>query len=301
MMLHSAKYFGKSRSFWWNQDFLSLMAKRWDLSNVSTVLDVGCGVGHWGYELSKILPKTARLVGIDREKEWVRRATEMARECQLDNRYTYQVGDANEIPFPNDHFDMVTCQTVLIHVPDVEHVLKEMVRVLKPGGILVAVEPNNIARSLCLSTIDLDNPVDDIIDIARFQLICERGKMKLGEGYISIGDQLPMFFSKLKLNDIKTYVSDRVKTFYPPYESEEEQAIIEELKEWSKNLFWIWDKNDTQRYYIAGGGEEERFEEYWNKALDRQNERVLSAIESGDYSTIGGKLTYCISGRKELF
>jgi hypothetical protein len=33
---HSADYFVESRNHWWNQDFLELMAKRWDLSNVSS-------------------------------------------------------------------------------------------------------------------------------------------------------------------------------------------------------------------------------------------------------------------------
>lgn len=295
---HSEKYFGKTRSFWWNDEFLQLMGERWDLSNIQHVLDVGCGIGHWGFVLSKILPETATLVGIDQEEEWVKKATEMAHDNDLSQRYSYQQGNANNIPFEDNTFDMVTCQTLLIHVGDVDHVLSEMIRVLKPGGLLVTVEPNNIARSLCLSTLDLDNPVDDIIDIARFQLLCERGKMKLGEGYISLGDQLPGFFSKHGLNNIQAYMNDRVKMFKPPYETEEEQTIIEELKEWSKNLFWIWNKEDTKRYYLAGGGESEKFEFYWDKALDRQNDRVLNGIENGEYAAVGGKLTFCISGRK---
>jgi hypothetical protein len=38
---HSAEYFGESRDFWWNQDFLELMAKRLQLAQVESVLDVG--------------------------------------------------------------------------------------------------------------------------------------------------------------------------------------------------------------------------------------------------------------------
>lgn len=295
---HSAEYFGKTRNYWWNNDFLELMAKRWNLAQVQNVLDVGCGIGHWGFVLSNFLPTTARLIGIDRESEWILKATEIAKHCELNSRYSYQFGDANQIPFPDNHFDMVTCQTLLIHVPDVNHTLHEMIRVLKPGGILVAIEPNNIARSLCLSSLDLENSIDDIIDISRFQLLCERGKLALNEGYISIGDQLPYFFAAHALNDIRTYLSDRTKMFHFPYESEEEQSIIEELKKWSKNKFWIWDKKDTKRYYLAGGGEPKKFEYYWLKALDRQNDRVLKGIEMGDYAMAGGKLSYCISGRK---
>ena len=295
---HSADYFGKTRDYWWNADFLQLMATRWDLDKVENVLDVGCGVGHWSFVLSDILPQNTHLTGIDREPAWVQKATETAASLSLSERYSFQAGDANAIPFPDNHFDMVTCQTVLIHVGDVAHVLAEMIRVLKPGGILIAIEPNNIARSLCLSTLDLDNAIDDILDITRFQLTCERGKKALGEGYISIGDQLPSFFSKQGLKDIKTYISDRAKTCCPPYASAEEKSMIEELQEWSKNLFWIWNKEETQRFYLAGGGEATAFDSYWLKALDRQNDRVLEGVADESYATAGGKLTYCISGRK---
>src|SRR4051812_44702072 len=39
---------GDWRDTWWNADFLDLMARRWGLSSALRVLDVGCGVGHWG-------------------------------------------------------------------------------------------------------------------------------------------------------------------------------------------------------------------------------------------------------------
>ncbi len=40
---HSEEYFGDFRDYWYNLDFLELMAKRWELENVKTLLDVGCG------------------------------------------------------------------------------------------------------------------------------------------------------------------------------------------------------------------------------------------------------------------
>ena len=52
---HSAAYFGPERDFWWNVDHLALMASRRKLEDVRSVLDVGCGVGHWGTLLVSIL------------------------------------------------------------------------------------------------------------------------------------------------------------------------------------------------------------------------------------------------------
>ena len=68
---HSAEHFGDARDHWWNPDFLRLLAKRWRLDAVNDVLDVGCGVGHWGVLLSSVLPDHVRFTGIDRETRWV--------------------------------------------------------------------------------------------------------------------------------------------------------------------------------------------------------------------------------------
>ena len=62
---------GDWRDTWWNDDFLSMMARRWRLEQVQTVLDVGCGVGHWGQRLMRHLGDTATLYGVDAEAAWV--------------------------------------------------------------------------------------------------------------------------------------------------------------------------------------------------------------------------------------
>jgi hypothetical protein len=41
--LHSADYFNDARDFWWNLDFLKLMAQRWQIQEIGNLLDVGCG------------------------------------------------------------------------------------------------------------------------------------------------------------------------------------------------------------------------------------------------------------------
>ena len=70
---HSAECFGDTRDHWWNLDFLRLMARRWKLDAVRDVLDVGCGVGHWGMLLASVLPDDARVTGVDREAALGRR------------------------------------------------------------------------------------------------------------------------------------------------------------------------------------------------------------------------------------
>ncbi len=141
---HSGDYFGEQRDLWWNRDFLELFSQRWDLRNISSVLDVGCGIGHWGRAIGQVLPKDATMIGVDMEQEWVDKAQSIAKDYGLDKRFSYQVGDATKLNFPDETFDMVTCQTLLIHLQDPIAALKEFLRALKPGGLLAVAEPNNL-------------------------------------------------------------------------------------------------------------------------------------------------------------
>src|SRR5882757_6800195 len=44
---HSSEYFGEERDYFWNTDYLDLLARRLGLGTVSSLADIGCGIGHW--------------------------------------------------------------------------------------------------------------------------------------------------------------------------------------------------------------------------------------------------------------
>src|SRR5262249_22909957 len=96
---HSAEYFGDTRDHWWNLDFLALMAERLGFDRARDVLDVGCGVGHWGQLLAKVLPAHARVEGVDRDPLWVEKAALRAAANGLADRFGYQVAVAETLPF----------------------------------------------------------------------------------------------------------------------------------------------------------------------------------------------------------
>ncbi len=233
-MPHSGHYFGDQRDLWWNYDFVELMANRWNLGTVRSVLDVGCGIGHWGLTLVPFLSKETQIYGIDPELKWVETATERALEKGVDGQFHFQRGKAEQIPFEDNFFDMVTCQTVLIHVADVNLALKEMIRVLKPGGLLAVAEPNNIAPLLIFNTLNVDDAIDNLLDHVRFYIMCEKGKQALGLGYNSIGDILPYAFSRQNVDKIQVYLSDKTSPMIPPYCSREEQILLKQIYDWEK-------------------------------------------------------------------
>lgn len=294
---HSAEYFGDTRDHWWNRDYLALLAKRWRLSEVRDALDVGCGVGHWGMLIGEQLPAEARVTGVDREPAWVAKAAERAAARGLGGRYRYLQGTAESLPFDDASFDLVTCQTVLIHVASPRAVLAEMVRVLRPGGVVAVCEPNNLTNALMSDVTTFTGPVDDLLALVRLQMVCERGKAALGEGDNSIGQQLPAIFAELGLADLRVSMNDRASPMIAPYEEPWSRAVVEEMVEFAEREHAMWDHATTRRYYLAGGGTDPDFDRAWALAL-AQVRRAADEVRAGTYRLAGGAVGYCVSGRK---
>lgn len=294
---HSQDFFGEWRDYWWNKDFIELMAKRWQLETVASVLDVGCGIGHWGRVLAPFLGAHAGLTGIDREAVSINTATETANKAGLSERFKYLVGSAEALPFPDSSFDMVTCQTVLIHVPNVQLVLREMIRVLKPGGLLVAAEPNNMAAHLVESSLSFDDPIETKLRRVHFALTCEKGKTALGLGHNSIGDLLPGLFANESLADIRVYLSDKASPYIPPYVTPEQQANAKQAFEWAAQEFFYWSYDESKKYFLAGGGSNEEFELMWSAAREN-SKRFVSSLKNKTLHCGGAGVFYLVSGRK---
>ncbi len=161
--------------------------------------------------MSHALPPEATVRGIDLEPRWVAEATRIAAESGLGERFSYSRGHAEELPFEDASFDLVTCQTVLMHVPDPHRVIHEMTRVTKPGGLVLAAEPNNRSLTLMTSSVTADMTVDERLDVVRFYLICERGQRELGKGDHSIGDLLPGYFAEAGLERITAFTPTRCR------------------------------------------------------------------------------------------
>jgi SAM-dependent methyltransferase len=290
---HSAAYFGDARDFWWNLDQLELCARRIGLGDgVRSVLDVGSGVGHWGRLLAHVLPSDAVVVGVDREPQWVEEATARA----PDARFTYQQAAVEQLPFEDASFDLVTCQTLLIHVPEPLRALAEMVRVVRPGGLVVVSEPNNRGLSLLGTSV---TTLDDMLDAVHFHLLCEKGQIELGLGDSSLGDLVPGLFAEAGLEQIETYMSDKVSLMLPPYETEEQRALASEYEQALERGAFGWTREEAWRYYSAGGGDADSFELAWGRRV-AENRAQVEAIRDGTFHSAGGQILYLVSGRRRV-
>lgn len=92
------------------------------------VLEVGCGDGRFSEQIRDELG--SRVVAMDFSPG-------MAGQAAL-RGLDVQVGDIQQMPWPDDHFDVVVANWMLYHVPDLDRGLVEIKRVLRPGGRVIA-------------------------------------------------------------------------------------------------------------------------------------------------------------------
>jgi ubiquinone/menaquinone biosynthesis C-methylase UbiE len=115
------------------------------LTSGDKILDLGCGFGRHAFEAAR---RGANVVALDAGREEVEgvaatfAAMVQAGELTTPNLHTASVqGDALALPFPDGAFDRVICSEVLEHIPNDVGAMRELARVLRPGGTMAITVP----------------------------------------------------------------------------------------------------------------------------------------------------------------
>ncbi|MFB4163424.1 demethylmenaquinone methyltransferase [Alteribacillus sp. JSM 102045] len=119
----------------WRKDTM----KRMKVFRGAKSLDVCCGTADWAINLAEAAGESGHVTGLDFSKSMLKVGEQKLKKRQLNNVELIE-GNAMNLPFEDNTFDFVTIGFGLRNVPNYQTVLKEMYRVLKPGGLAVCLE-----------------------------------------------------------------------------------------------------------------------------------------------------------------
>ena len=178
------------------------------------ILDLGCGPGHITLGLARAV-YLGRVTGLDRNGEQVGIARANARLEGVENA-CFVPGDSLDLPFTSNSLDVVHCHGFLMYSPSIRDQLTEIVRVLKPGGIL--------------SSRDMDVPASFISPVRNdnqemWDMLGEVIRQEGGDPWM--GRHLKSFFRNAGLENVETGFS--ADSFTSP---EEVKFLERFLVEW---------------------------------------------------------------------
>ncbi|WP_067708735.1 class I SAM-dependent methyltransferase [Erwinia sp. ErVv1] len=200
------------------------LGERLSAEKDASVLDLGCGGGHASYAAAR---HVSSVVAYDLSEKMLAVVNEAAKEQGLTN-LTTQWGYAEQLPFEDEQFDIVISRYSAHHWHDVGSAMREVKRVLKPGGKVIFMDvsaPGNAVLDIWLQTVEALRDTSHVRDYAPGEWLTMFTEAGLAITAVS-HDRLELEFSSW---------TERMRT--PP-------LMIEAIRAYQQSA-----SEDVQRYY----------------------------------------------------
>jgi ubiquinone/menaquinone biosynthesis C-methylase UbiE len=247
---------------WLNQLYTSFL----NIRPGQKIVDVGCGTGDFTRHLARLSNRKATILGIDSNEKSIRAATTDTKKARLSGSVSYKRGDVYKIPLEDCYADLTCCRTLLMHLTEPVKAVKEMTRVTKSDGSVVAVEGGKMGAFY--------DPDDE-----RYSKLAERayeawvnGIRKLEGKEFKIGEKLPGIFRKAGLSDIKAEVQADAWLHSDP------RRRLSDMKaslRFDYSLFKERRRKD-RKYLLAGGMSNAQITSYFDR-LETRTKALMSA------------------------
>jgi SAM-dependent methyltransferase len=271
------------RRFYWDRDAAAWLGgtEILDLRAGQLVADLGCGWGYLGHLLASQVAPGGRIDGFDLDAEQISKGRSRARESgRRSLRFTED--DACALEVDDDRYDRAICQMVLSHQSDPTRMLREMVRIVKPGGLVAAIEPHKLLDTLGVWCAPIEREgTRDYVDVSR---CLRRGAEAVGAGRYQMAAQLPLLFADVGLTRTALWLNPTAVGCQPPYDDDD--------RLWAECLLSESPAADLAAYrplFDAGGGKAEAWERAANSIAGRESARREGLVAGvwDDTSSLG--------------
>jgi ubiquinone/menaquinone biosynthesis C-methylase UbiE len=208
-----------------NDDYLEfLVNKVWGLKEPSRLVEFGCGAGKMGMKLLPLLAPGSTYTGIDQSAPLIARAREVWANTPV--QAEFHEGSIYETPFMENTFDIALTHTVLMHAPHPEKAIQEMIRVTRPGGMVVTCESNRNAHTAMLHIEEVSH--QETVPLELFQTINREIRRRTGVDH-NIGIKMPVLMHKAGLVNVQARISDAVRCLFPSLDTEYRQKLFKAI------------------------------------------------------------------------
>jgi ubiquinone/menaquinone biosynthesis C-methylase UbiE len=220
-----AQYLADSWILRHNDDYLVfLVDKVWKLKKPCRVVDFGCGYGRFGLKFMPLLPKGSTYYGFDESSELIARAQDIWQDSEIENEFS--VSSVFRAPYDDNRFDVAVSHTVLMHIPNPEKAINEMIRVTCNGGLIITCDANRNAHSALFHIEETQE--QEAVPLSLLQTMNGEIRRKTGVDY-NIGTKTPVLMHKAGLKNVGARMSDSIRLLFPPIQSNKDKALLQAL------------------------------------------------------------------------
>lgn len=237
-----------SRWLYHNTDYWEFLVRKvWKIdARPVRLVDFGCGFGRTGLILLPLLAPGSTYTGFDTAGALLQKGREVFAGTSYPAAFVR--ADLHDAPFAGNSFDVAICHSVLMHVPRPEQGLAEMIRVTRPGGLVITCDATRNAFNAMLH-IDESNEIDEN-PLEVQQTINRTIRRQSGVDY-NLGVRMPVLMYKAGLKHVESRVTDAVRLIFPPLDTPDKQRMFqtlcdeglgrlpgndEEMREWQDQL-----------------------------------------------------------------
>jgi len=275
----------------WRDELVPMLHRHLGVKPGIIAIDVGCGSGFFTRLIAKGLKGQGIAIGVDVDEKLVHVAQELAEKESLRSLTEFKKASAYELPFPDNYADVVTCHTLLYILGKPVKALGEMVRVAKPHGRIVAIEPDYRG---CVIYSPFDEKSDELA--RKFNDALIKTFKKIYGADLCMGSKLPSIFMKAKLKQIEAYAYMLPTS---PLTWEDKYSISELVEYYRKSLPGLTSWSDEERKAMEEYGiSREEFEEYLNKTVKRIKSIVKNPEKMRTNAFISMRSFFVVVGKK---
>jgi ubiquinone/menaquinone biosynthesis C-methylase UbiE len=246
-----------------------LYSKFFDIKPGQRIVDVGCGTGDFTRYLARISRGKSDILGMDSNAKSVKAAIADTKKAGLSQMIAYKTGDVNRIPLKDQYADLTCCRTLLMHLEDPAAAVREMVRITKREGSVIAVEGGKMA-----SYYDPDDEEYSRLAECAYSAWVE-GVKKLEGKEFKIGEKLPSIFQKAGLSSIKAEIQADAWLYSDPRRRLND--IRADLR-FEHSIFKERRRKD-RKYLLAGGVSNGWITSYFKQTEERTRRKLGSRDE----------------------